>query len=481
MKLFKQSKLKLIFILFFLISVSVSYVNAGLDYKPPEQEPITVENPKSAQVPDSLSILIWNIGYCGLGAEADFFMDGGKSSLAESKTVVEEHFKNIKKFIKDRNADIILLQEVDEDAKRSYGIKQVQGLKSEFKDYSSGFAYNYKVPFVPVPLKKPMGRVKSGLLTLSRFDTLEMTRYSLPGEYSWPTRVFHLDRCILVSVIPIEKTRKRLIVINMHLSAFDKGGELRKQQLTFLKEFILLQYEMGNFVIVGGDWNHSFPGFQNTFSNNKPDPDWLQYLPNDWSPEGWKFYFDKNNPTIRANSTPYVKGDNFRTIIDGFLVSPNVMVNKVQGFDLDFQDSDHNPVLLEVTLNPEEIEELPPVPEDINESKPKEKISGTPECRNINDIEKFDTNTVCLIGIYRISEEKVDLKLHKKVFQGTYLELEDGTKVILSYMPPEAETFKDKKVKIIGTIYRRIPPDEEYMQRIISPHLKDYNDIEIIE
>ena len=481
MKNIRVVKTNMLLALLVLFLIFTSYANAGLDYKPPEQEPILIENQRQAQVPDSFSILIWNIGYCGLGAEADFFMDGGEHSLAESKEVVKEHFEHIKKFIKEQNADIILLQEVDEDAKRSYGVNQVEGLKSEFSDYSSGFAYNYKVPFVPVPLKKPMGRVKSGLLTLSKFDILEMTRYSLPGEYSWPTRVFHLDRCILVASIPIEKTRKRLLVINIHLSAFDKGGELRKQQLAFLKEYILLQYGMGNYIIVGGDWNHSFPGFKNTFSNRKPDPDWLQYLPEDWVPEGWSFAYDKNHPTIRANSTPYVKGDNFRTIIDGFLVSPNIKVDKIQVFDLEFQNSDHNPVLMEVTLMNDNLEELPPVPEDPKKENNTPKFEGTPECRNINDIERLDGETVAAFGIYRISEEKVDLKYHKKVFQGTYLEMEDGTHLILSYIPPAAETYKDKKVKIIGTIHRRIPPEEEHIQRLIAPHLKDYNEIEIIE
>jgi hypothetical protein len=37
--------------------------------------------------------------------------------------------------------------------------------------------------------------------------------------------------------------------------------------------------------------------------------------------------------------------------IDGFLVSPNVDVASVKTLDLGFEYSDHNPVLLTVSLN----------------------------------------------------------------------------------------------------------------------------------
>ncbi len=452
-----KGQFKYLLILSMLLALFIS-ANAFIDYKPPPQEVIKIENPVEKEIPQTFTILIWNIGYCGLGEEADFFMDGGEMSIAVNKETVEKHFKNVKKFLKSKDADIMLLQEVDEIAKRSHRVKQYIGLRDYFKNYSSGFAYNYKVPFVPVPLKKPMGKVKSGLMTFSKFKIVKLMRYQLPGNYSWPTRVFHLDRCILVSRIKMPKTQSEWVIINIHLSAFDKGGELRKQQLAFLKKFMIKEHKEGNYVIVGGDWNHSFPGFKNTFSNNKPDPSWLQYLPADWAPEGWEFKYDKDKPTIRANSTIYKRGDNFRTIIDGFLVSPNITIADVEGFDLDFVDSDHNPVILKVKIM-------------------------IPDCKNINDIMKYDEQTVNLIGTYRVSEEKHDPKNRKKIFLGSYVELDDGTKVILGYLTPNisGEKYNGKKVKITGTIYSSTPPEGEYMQMVVAPHLNDYESIEIVE
>lgn len=47
---------------------------------------------------------------------------------------------------------------------------------------------------------------------------------------------------------------------------------------------------------------------------------------------------------MRDDVKKYVEGENFVTIIDGFIVSPNVEIVNVQGKDLKFENSDHNPV-----------------------------------------------------------------------------------------------------------------------------------------
>lgn len=106
-----------------------------------------------------------------------------------------------------------------------------------------------------------------------------------------------------------------------------------------------------------------------------------------------------------------------------------------------------------------------------------------PECRNINDIFKYDKQRVDCIGYYRVSKEKLKPGERHKIFLGSYLELEDGTKVILGYLFPDEtrEKYEDKLVKITGTIHQSIPPEDEHIQQVISPHLKDYEGIEILE
>jgi hypothetical protein len=51
---------------------------------------------------------------------------------------------------------------------------------------------------------------------------------------------------------------------------------------------------------------------------------------------------------------PYDPGnpDTQYYVIDGFIVSPNVQVDSVETVDAGFEFSDHNPVMLHVTLLP---------------------------------------------------------------------------------------------------------------------------------
>jgi hypothetical protein len=322
-------------------------VMTATDYHPSVDHPekLIVKDNSNSLAPSELKILDWNIGYCGLGAEADFFMDGGTSSLAKSKEYVLNHLTNIIKFLKSQNADVYNIQEIGVSSRRSYHVNQLESFDATFTGYSKTFAYNYKSLWVPVPLTNPMGDVNAGLITLNKYKVIESYRYQYPGNYPWPINTVQLDRCFIVQYVPIKDSDKYWVIINSHNSAYDKGGKLRKQQLDFLKNFILKEYQKGNYVVVGADWNHVLPGVDDTkFKYTEQIPDWRVVFPSDWTPKGWKWGVETSIPTCRSDRTPYKKGVNFVTIIDGFLVSPNVEIKNVKGFDLGFKDSDHNPV-----------------------------------------------------------------------------------------------------------------------------------------
>ena len=145
----------------------VGYLMAT-EYKPQDVEVLTLQNTikqksETVQVGKEYSALDWNIGYAGLDKDEDFFMDGGKMVLPLDKAHVEENLKNIAQIIKDENADITLLQEVDEDSKRSYNINQVSYLDKEL-GLNSILAYNFKVKYIPYPWPT-LGKVNSGIYT----------------------------------------------------------------------------------------------------------------------------------------------------------------------------------------------------------------------------------------------------------------------------------------------------------------------------
>jgi len=300
--------------------------------------------------PDNLSLLSWNIGYAGLGKEADFFMDGGEQVRPPQESLVRGNLSAAVEYLEENSADILLLQEVDSDASRSFGIDQVAAAARALPDHLYARATNFKVPWIPYPLLRPIGRVDSGLVSFSRYPLSRAVRHQLPGDYSWPVRVFHLKRCLHELRLPAPDG-KDWVILHLHLSAFDQGGELRRQQMSYLKDLMLRLNQEGHHVIVGGDWNHAPPGIDSgTFPHRAQVPAWFQQVPGNWTPPGWQWAYDRSKPSLRATDKPYVAGENFITVVDGFLVSPEIQVGFVTTTDLSFEHTDHHPVRLEVGL-----------------------------------------------------------------------------------------------------------------------------------
>ena len=112
------------------------------------------------------------------------------------------------------------------------------------------------------------------------------------------------------------------------------------------------EYEKGNYVVAGGDWNINPPGFHPGLVKTG---DWADlahgaFMSENDLPPGWKWVRDPTVPTNRLLIEPYWKSRTPVTVIDFFIVSPNVNVLDVKTEDLGFENSDHNPVVMSVRL-----------------------------------------------------------------------------------------------------------------------------------
>lgn len=340
------------FLLYGLYVVSVIVFGSITEFTPEEKIVLTENNAKTEILSDSsITFVSWNIGYSGLGAKADFFLDEGKM-VRSSETEVQEYLKGILGVLeKEKDANFVLLQEVDKNSKRSYFTNEFEEISNTLNNFSNVYAENFKVKYVPVPLTstQPLGKVLSGLATFSKHKTTENTRLQFPGKYEWPKRIFHLDRCLLLSRVPLENG-KDLVVINAHNSAYD-GGKLKPLEMEYLKKVLLAEYEKGNYVVVGADWNQCPPNFAyDSFAKNNAEDYYQSNIAEDFMPQGWQWTFDKNHPTNRKLSAPYDNQKTFTTLIDFYLVSPNVEVEMVETINTDFQFSDHQPVKLKIKL-----------------------------------------------------------------------------------------------------------------------------------
>lgn len=340
-----------IFLLFFTI----------VEYRPKNKT--SLRNLNSSNIPvkknyiinkEQIKIVSWNLGYCALDKNTDFILDGGKMSKGRNKVAIQQNLNSITKNLLQFNADFYFIQEIGINSDRSYHINELETLTDNFNAYNGWIAINYKCLFVPFPLHNPMGGVLSGLATFSKWNAISSIRNQLPGNYSWPIKLFHLKRCVIINKFKSNKADKFWYFINIHLSAYDSDGKLRKNQLSFLKQKIIELYDNKNFVVIGGDWNSLFPKITKKiygpYTTSEKDLYWVKRLPDNWKPKNWNWAYDTSTPSCRADDKPYVKEENFTTTIDGFLVSPNLDVKSVDAINLNFVNTDHNPVILNIKI-----------------------------------------------------------------------------------------------------------------------------------
>lgn len=331
------------------VTALVVYLSVN-EFKPEDRTPAsTVFMPPDAQAfsGDTVTVMTFNTGYAGLGEDADFFMDGGKNVRATDEDGVRENLAEMTALVGETDADFVLLQEIDRDSARTYGVDQYTAYPAQTQ-YGAVYAVNYDCPFVPIPLP-PMGKILSGIETLTACEVASAERISLPCPFSWPASAAQIKRCLLVTRTPIEGSDRELVLINLHLEAYD-DGEGKIAQTNVLLSVLEEEYAKGNYVIAGGDFNQSFPGALEQWPIADPAL-WAPGILEDAQlPADWRFAYDASVPTCRLLDAPYDPETTQHYVIDGYILSPNVELVSVQTLDLGFVNSDHNPVLLKARL-----------------------------------------------------------------------------------------------------------------------------------
>lgn len=348
--------LKYIFIVIIIIVLFLAIYLGWLtisDYKPKDSEKLAISNNKvdELNINEEYSLSTYNIGFGAYNQEFDFFMDGGTKSKAKDRETVIENINGAVDTINDINPDFTFIQEIDINSSRSRKTDQRKMISDRLNgDYSNSFAFNYKVPYIIYPFNDMHGKVCAGQATYSKHGFKSSERVTLPTSQKWPERLFGLDRCMIINRIKT-KNNKELVLINLHMSAYDKNGIYRQKQLEMLSNILEEEYKKGNYVIAGGDWNHVIPTTDiEKFAKKEEKPDWYSYIPKVFNPKGYRFEVDENIATNRTAGIPYDKDINYTAIIDGFIVSDNIDIVSKKGYDNQFKYSDHNPTVIEFKL-----------------------------------------------------------------------------------------------------------------------------------
>jgi endonuclease/exonuclease/phosphatase family metal-dependent hydrolase len=195
-----------------------------------------------------------------------------------------------------------------------------------------------------------MGGVLSGLQLLGKHKLLSASWRPYPIDRSWPLGLFKPDRCYQFVEADVDNSR-RLYVYNTHNSAFDDGSQ-RENQIKMLYSEMLKAYQLGHYVIAGGDWNLNPEGWVGERYVSGDIPFLLTQEALKGPGTGWQMVFDPDFPTNRDVSAPYKQGLTPCTSIDFFICSPSVKIKKVKTLYNAFENSDHQAVYIRFELMP---------------------------------------------------------------------------------------------------------------------------------
>lgn len=236
------------------------------NYQPSEIEEMEILCDKelpSINPGQDIKIMSWNVQYMA-GKNYIFFydkLDGSGQDTRPSPTDIDITFDEVARIIKDENPDIVLMQELDDNSKRTDYEDQVTILKEKMsKDYGcQTSAFYHKSVFVPHP--KIMGSVGLKMATYSKFKITKSIRHQLEKiPTNFLMKQFNLKRAVLEVHFPVEGEKKPFIAFNTHLDAFAQGYNTMEKQVEEVKGLLDQKTKKGIPWIIGGDFNLLPPG-----------------------------------------------------------------------------------------------------------------------------------------------------------------------------------------------------------------------------
>ena len=295
---------------------------------------------------DEIKLLNWNVQFMA-GSGYYFYYEGGSDTRPTSEDTARTT-EEVARGIKEGDPDVILLQEVDDGAKRTDHEDQLENLlkllPDKYKSHTS--AFYWKAGFSPHP--KIMGSVGMKLSVISKYRIESAARYQLPLKPdNWFVRQFDLKRAVLEVEFPIEDGED-FIVFNTHLTAFAFGSDVRSRQVEEILGLLEDKSSEGMPWVMGGDFNLQPPSKETEGDGGgviKPLYENYQAVPGydevtGPNPEVWYTHYPND---------PEVKGPN--QTIDYFFLSNNVSLGDHYVRQDDTLDiSDHLPVITEVRL-----------------------------------------------------------------------------------------------------------------------------------
>ncbi|MBV6824142.1 endonuclease/exonuclease/phosphatase family protein [Pseudomonas sp. PD9R] len=230
----------------------------SLTWHPEAKEALPVSC--TAQAPSlvpgqALKVMTWNVQY--LAGKRYVFWDDLATGSDESPTPEDMAFSldEVARVIRDEQPDIVLLQELNSDAKASHYQNQLKLLQERVADLypCSAQAFDWKADFVPDP--HIFGSVGRQLATLSRYEIEHAERLQLPVEQvNLISRQFKPKNALLITYLPLSDGGQ-MAVLNTHLDRATQPDDTLQAQISAVAKTLDKFESRGTPWLIGGDFN----------------------------------------------------------------------------------------------------------------------------------------------------------------------------------------------------------------------------------
>lgn len=321
-------------------------------------------------VPDTFTtirVMTWNIRF-GAGRIA-WFGDACGNRVILSKDEVYASLQAVAERIRITQPDILLMQEVDVNSKRSGYIDELQWLLDHTYFNYAVSGSQWKAQFIP---SDGLGRMDERNVIFSRWKISDArrTQLALRADQDKLTRYFYERCCLVTGKIEIPHAGS-LYAVNAHTTAFATDDTKQRQLVQFKDELDRIARD-GAWFVAGGDLNTLPPGSDTTDyciqdmctwesyhaagddpmhkegSNYEPEIHWLDTLYSDYT---CAVPLEEYRQNQFRHFTHTTRGDHFwdRTL-DYLFTNFNWVENSAVTHQEATRESDHAPVSARLIL-----------------------------------------------------------------------------------------------------------------------------------
>jgi endonuclease/exonuclease/phosphatase family metal-dependent hydrolase len=327
-----------------------------------KSQPIAAPQPES-----TIKVMTWNIRF-GIG-RGEWFGDACGSKAIYTEDEVLANLELIVKRINQVKPDILLLQEVDINSKRSGYVDQLKWIMDHTDFSYAVYGMQWQAQYIP---SDGLGRLHEANAILSRWPIGPSSRIQLAlrGDQDKLTRYFYERCCMVKAKIEIPGVSE-FYAVNIHASAF-ATDDTKYKHFTAFKEELDNIADAGGWFVAGGDLNTLPPGSDSTDfcyedicpgesfhqpgddpqhkegSNYAPEEEWLKPFYDEYKCAVPLNEYLKNQPAYFTHTTePELT---FNRTLDYMFTNSNWQSGSTVTHQDFFYESDHAPVSSKVVL-----------------------------------------------------------------------------------------------------------------------------------